>query len=96
MNNGNPPLDIGSKFGLGPGLAKILACTPLVLAVFLSACSEGSSEVSPDRSDNLTSADEVLAAARDALSSVISYRTETHLVSKNPVDGREIFAGTFT
>lgn len=89
-------MDSLQKMGFVPGLAKILAYTPLVLAVFFSACSSGSSEVSPDRSDNLTSADEVLAAARDALSSVNSYRTETHLVSKNPVDGRDIFAGTFT
>ena len=46
--------------------------------LFLSACGGAS----PDRSGNLTSADEVLTAAREAVNSVISYRLESSQIAK--------------
>ncbi|PKB70481.1 MAG: hypothetical protein BZY87_10150 [SAR202 cluster bacterium Io17-Chloro-G6] len=87
------PLDIRAKSSpeLRPG--RIFAFTALVIALALAACGGGSSQVSPGGSGNLTSVDEVLAAARDSLSSVNSYRMETVMVAKNDVDGREISAG---
>ena len=80
-------LVIRSKSGLGPGRGRIFDSTALALALFLSACGGGSSEVIPDQYGGLSSAGEVLAAAHGALSSVISYRSETYMVAKNRVDG---------
>ena len=85
-------LIIRSKSSRKPGLNRTLACTALVLALFLSACGGGS----PDRSGNLTSADEVLAAAREAFSLVTSYRSETHIVTKQQTGEGVTSSGTMT
>ena len=51
-----------------------IALAVLVLSLFLSACGSGSSEDIPHQSGNLTTVNEVLAAAREAAASVVSYR----------------------
>ena len=70
-----------AKSGIEPGFGRIFASITLALALVFSACGGGPSEVSRDQSDNLTSADEVLAAAREAASSVTSYQSETYLAA---------------
>lgn len=90
------PLFMRSKYGLELGRGRIIASAMLAFALFLSACGGGPSQESLGRYGDLTSADEILDAARDALSSVVSYRSETLLVTKNRLDGREISSGTLT
>lgn len=85
-------LDLRFKPGLEPGLSRIFASATLALILFLSACGGGS----PDMSGNLASAGEVLAAAREALSSLTSYRVETHFVKTDQSSGRITSSGTMT
>ena len=62
----------------------------LVLTLFLLAC-----DASPtDRSGNFISADEVLAAAREAVGAVTSYRSKQRIVGDRQADGRNIATGT--
>ncbi len=68
----------------------------LVLALFLSGCGGGSSAELSAQSGKLTSADEVLAAAREALSLVISYRSDRHMVVKSQADGRGLVMGNIS
>lgn len=75
------------------GTPSFLAGAALVITLFLSACGGGLSEESTGRSDDLPSADRVLAAARDAVSSVESYRSERRTVVKYQGDGREVAMG---
>ena len=76
-------------------LVPFFVCASLVLTLFLSACGgESFSELS-DQSGNLTSADEVLTASREALRSVISYRSEKHMVGKTQPERRNIATSIF-
>ena len=79
-------MEVQSKLRLAPFFAGVA----LVVALFLSACGSGSSAELPDPSSNLTSADEVLAAAREAVALVISYRSEQRMLVKNQTNGRDL------
>ena len=70
-------------------LAPYFACVALVLALFFSTYGVGSSAKLPDQSSNLTSADEVLAAAREAVALVISCRSEQCMLVKSQAYGRD-------
>ena len=77
------------------GFAPVLGCSILALAMFLTACASGSAEESPDPPADLTSADEVLAAAREAVSSVVSYRLERR-IGGNSAEAPDAFNGTIS
>ena len=80
------PSTVRAGSGWQPRLGLILAFATVALALILSACGGGSS----DGSDNLTSADEVLAKASEAVNSVTSFRSESiiEMIEGSSSDGQ--------
>ena len=81
------PLKKQTRSGWRLRLGLTLAFLTVAFTLILSACGGGSSGGSQARYNDLPSVEEILDSASEAVSSVVSYRSERHMEVRRQADG---------